>query len=72
MAPPSSGVMDVQEGEERARKLDERMAERRREKATDGSAPSSRRRHDDEQRGGAEQPAAEAATGDNSDRWQAG
>ena len=33
------GMVDLQEGEERARELDKRMAERRRGKATDGSAP---------------------------------
>ena len=70
--PRPIGVMDEQEGEERARKLEERMAERRRAKAADGSAPGSRRRPGDEQPGGAEQPAAEAANGGSDDRWQAG
>lgn len=72
--------MPSQEGEERARHLGERMAQRRREKDTEGeqqrrgredSAPGRKRRHEDLKKDDAaeEQPALEPAEGA---RWQTG
>lgn len=67
--------MPLQEGEERVRKLDERMAERRRQRdadrdGRDDSAPGRKRRHKEAKPDEPKQSVAEEA--DDGDRWQPG
>ncbi len=74
VSPQTSSATHVQEGEDRAKKLDERMAERKRQRdadkdGRDDSAPGRKRRHEEAEPDEAKQAAAEEADGD---RWQPG